>query len=56
MQVAKQKTKSLRERKTGKDARPDIKEVDNMKSATPLDQANGEGNVAQANGVASERV
>lgn len=56
MQVAKQKAMSLRKRKTGKDAMPDIKEVDNMRSATPLDQASGEGNVTRANGVGSNTV
>ena len=54
--MAKQKAQSLRKSKTGKDAKPDIKEVDNMKSATPLDQANGKGNVTQANGVDSDTV
>lgn len=47
MQVANKGMKTLHKRQEGKQPTQDIKEVDNLKSATPLDQANG---VSQVNG------
>lgn len=41
MQAASKATNFLPKRKRGKQETQDVKDVDNLKSAAPLDQANG---------------
>ena len=51
MQFAEKKAKCLRKGKAGKEMKVNIKGVDSLESATPLDQANVVDEVPQAHAV-----